>query len=107
MSYQQEEVNSFNETLLEFIEEENKKIRKCLIFKEHEKLNKYYTQKDTALFCYYTLLSILRDFNFNLNKSLFIEPSAGAGVFLDLIEYPKIGFDIDPSDKSKKIIKAD
>lgn len=105
MCHLQKEVNNLSpENSLEL---QVKKMKKCVAFKEHEKLNKYYTQRHTAFHCYQTLLSILENFHFDLNKTLFIEPSAGAGVFLDIIKYPKVGFDIDPSDKIRQIIKAD
>lgn len=105
MVHQVKEVNALdNQELLRFT---TKRIKKSVVFKTHEKLNKYYTKEATAKLCYDSLLSTLKDLNYNLNNILFIEPAAGSGVFLNLISYSKIGFDIDPNDSIRQIIKAD
>lgn len=52
--------------------------------------DQFYTCKDTANFC----VEKLKSYNF---EGSWIEPSAGTGVFLDLIP-DAIGYDIDPKD---------
>lgn len=64
-----------------------------------KKLDKYYTKKEIAEKCY---LYLKQFFN---NNVLFLEPSAGSGVFLKCIKEEKIGFDIEPTDEEKIIIK--
>jgi hypothetical protein len=105
MAYLKEEVNVLDNE--EFLELHNKKIKKTVVFREHEKLNKYYTKEHTANLCYEKLCFILKNLNLDPEKMLFIEPSAGSGVFLDFIKYNKIGFDIEPNDKVRQIIKSD
>lgn len=105
MAYLKEEVNVLDSE--EFLELHNKRIKKTVVFKEHEKLNKYYTKEYTASICYEQLCIVLKNLNLSIEKMLFIEPSAGSGVFLDLIPYDKIGFDIEPNDEIRQIIKAD
>ncbi|VVC05362.1 Uncharacterised protein [uncultured archaeon] len=63
---------------------------------EAEKLDQYYTKFDIALQCYQTFQKVLSKI---VNPNfIFIEPSAGSGVFLQAISdnYPKQGFDISP-----------
>lgn len=52
--------------------------------------DQFYTSKDTAKYC----VERLKSYNF---QGKWIEPSAGTGVFLDLIP-DAIGYDIDPKD---------
>lgn len=58
------------------------------------RLDKYYTPKGIAKHCYDKVLEIIG----KENITEIIEPSAGAGVFLD-IDSSIIGFDIEPEDK--------
>lgn len=64
-------------------------------------LDKYYTKSEIALNCYNKMLELLG----NTKKILFIEPSAGSGVFLSHIKEAKLGFDIAPTNRD--IIKND
>lgn len=81
------------------------KLEKDLFIKSNEKLDKYYTKKSVANFCYSQFKKLLLESNKNLNDLLFIEPSAGSGVFLESIEEAKVGFDIAPT--TSQIIKND
>ncbi len=73
--------------------------------KANEKLDKYYTKQSVADQCY----AAMKDFIIRAGKStsdlLFIEPSAGSGVFLNAIEEMKLGFDIAPTKESQFIIE--
>ena len=67
------------------------------------KLNKFYTKEFIAEECYLNFQKVLKRFyseNF-LKNICYIEPSAGSGVFLKIIEGKKIGFDIEPTDNGK------
>lgn len=59
--------------------------------------DQFYTSKETATEC----IQYLSSYDF---KGVWIEPSAGTGVFLDLVP-DAIGYDIDPKDE--RIIKQD
>lgn len=63
-------------------------------------LDKYYTSKKIAEYCYNKTLQVIG----KENIIEIIEPSAGAGVFLDLDE-SMIGYDIEP--EQDRVIKAD
>lgn len=68
-----------------------------LINKMSKEYDKYYTPSDIAEHCYNKVLDVIgKD-----NISEIIEPSAGAGVFLDIDESIK-GFDIAPEDNRIK-----
>jgi len=67
--------------------------------------DKYYTKPEIARQCYNFLISFLNNQKIDIDNVYFIEPSAGSGVFLDVIKQPKIGFDIMP--EGKDIIKND
>lgn len=76
-------------------------------------LDKYYTKKEIANTCIKVLFKILekRSVSKSLKNPLFIEPSAGSGVFMDVMP-PNfsdriVGFDISPSESKHKIIKND
>ena len=65
--------------------------------------DKYYTPPDVARLVYNTTKDILK-----IDNSVFIEPSAGAGVFLDVLEKNNekyLAYDLFPEDS--RIIKAD
>lgn len=64
--------------------------------KESVSLDKYYTKSETALLCYNKLKEYISSQNIYLNNTVFIEPSAGSGRFLDVIQEVKLGFDLYP-----------
>lgn len=68
-------------------------------------LDKYYTKPSIAAKCVEIFEDVLSSLNMNPANCLYIEPSAGAGSFLDALNYKKIGFDIAPTKKS--IIRLD
>jgi len=68
---------------------------------EYIKFDKYYTKNKIALECY----NLLKLKVITTNNILYIEPSAGGGSFLNVIQEDKIGFDILPT--SANIIKLD
>lgn len=73
--------------------------------KASEKLDKYYTKPEIAKLCYENLLALLN--KNTLSDTLFVEPSAGSGTFLDAIKEDKIGFDLAPTRNSNhEIIKT-
>lgn len=59
-------------------------------------LDKYYTPKEIAEYCYKKTIELLG----SENISEILEPSAGSGVFLDIIgdDFKVLGFDIAPED---------
>ena len=59
-------------------------------------MDKYYTKPAVARECYIAMKSLMIDHEINMDEVVFVEPSAGAGVFLDVIEEPSIGFDLAP-----------
>ena len=70
---------------------------------ERENLDKYYTKSSVAKFCYDAYVNFLS--SKIVGNVLFVEPSAGSGSFLNLIEYTKLGFDIAP--ENSNIVKLD
>jgi hypothetical protein len=58
--------------------------------------DKFYTDIETAGYCYRKLIETLKKYNENINDYIFIEPSVGDGSFYNLIEHKKIGIDIQP-----------
>ena len=67
--------------------------------------DQYYTPIKTVMYCYNTLKNILLKYNNNINKYIFIEPSAGDGSFLKILpKHKRIGLDIEP--KHEEIIKG-
>mgnify|MGYP003415540164 FL=1 len=64
-------------------------------------LDKYYTPVEVAEYCVNKTIEIIGDENI----SCFLEPSAGNGVFLNLLDKDKIAYDISP--ESEGIQKAD
>lgn len=63
--------------------------------------DKYYTSPELAKYCVEKTREIIGEENI----TQYIEPSAGAGVFLDFFDKPSIAYDIEPEDD--RIIKAD
>lgn len=64
----------------------------------NRQLDKFYTKRSIAKDCYFVFKDILQDAKIEDRNLLFIEPSAGSGAFLDVIQEPKLGFDIAPDD---------
>ncbi|MDX0427365.1 hypothetical protein GOL30_23360 [Sinorhizobium medicae] len=64
----------------------------------NRQLDKFYTKPSIAKDCYFVFKDILQDAKIEDRNLLFIEPSAGSGAFLDIIQEPKLGFDISPDD---------
>jgi hypothetical protein len=59
--------------------------------------DQFFTSKETADYCYSKFKEIANKYGDNLSEYIFIEPSAGDGVFLKLLpEYRRIGLDIEP-----------
>lgn len=65
----------------------------------------FFTEKNTALFCFNTVKEILQEKGFNIDDYIFIEPSAGNGAFTNILPENAISLDIEP--RNKKIIKQD
>ena len=63
--------------------------------------DKYYTPPDLAQYCVEKTKEIIGADNI----TEYIEPSAGAGVFLDYLDKPYLAYDIEPEDD--RIIQAD
>lgn len=73
---------------------------------ETKSLDKYYTKSKVSHYCLQQLKSLLKAKGYIFNDLIFIEPSAGSGVFLDNIESNRVvGFDIEP--ERDDIIRAD
>ncbi len=73
------------------------------LFDQAVELDKFYTKPHIAKKCYDAMKNLLLDMGVNLSRSIFIEPSAGGGVFLDTVEEEIIGFDILPTDPLNRI----
>ena len=58
-------------------------------------LDKYYTSPELAKYCVDKTKEIIGSDNI----TEYIEPSAGAGVFLDYLDKPYVAYDIEPEDK--------
>ena len=60
-------------------------------------LDQFFTKIDTANKCYQKLIDYLKSKNVSVDDCLFVEPSAGAGAFFNLLpEKQRIGLDICP-----------
>lgn len=57
------------------------------------RLDQYYTRPDIAKVCFEHLAGCLE----SQGNTAWIEPSAGSGVFLELLPYPRIGIDVAPA----------
>lgn len=74
-------------------------------FSNKEK-DQFFTSKETALYCWNKSLEILKNYNVDIEKYTFIEPSAGDGSFFNLLpEDKRIGIDIEP--KTSNVLKKD
>jgi hypothetical protein len=66
----------------------------------------YFTSKETANKCYKILIDEIKKEKINLLDYTFLEPSAGSGVFFDLVQYEKkIGIDL--NSERNDFIKGD
>ena len=65
-------------------------------------LDKYYTPKDLAEYVVNKTKEIIGEENI----TEYLEPSAGAGVFLDYLDKPYLAYDIEP-EQDNRIIKQD
>jgi len=70
-----------------------------------ESLDKYYTKQSVADLCYKNLIELIRSTGKNSDELLFIEPSAGSGVFLTCIKEESLGFDIAPTKSRNQAIQ--
>lgn len=73
--------------------------------KANEKLDKYYTKQSVANQCYATMKDLILQAGKKASELLFIEPSAGSGVFLNAIAEQKLGFDIAPTKETNHPIQ--
>jgi hypothetical protein len=64
---------------------------------QNSEMDKYYTKPEVALRCYKSMKEFLVWHKVDMENVIFVEPSAGSGVFLDIIEEPSIGFDLVPA----------
>lgn len=81
------------------------KDEKLAFSKANEKLDKYYTKQSVANECYLAIKQLLKQAGKKDKDLLFIEPSAGSGVFLNAIQEHKLGFDIAPTKESNHTIQ--
>jgi predicted RNA methylase len=81
------------------------KDEKLAFSKANKKLDKYYTKQSVANKCYLTIKELLSKSGKKEKDLLFIEPSAGSGVFLNAIQENKLGFDIAPTKESNHPIQ--
>lgn len=74
--------------------------------------DQFYTKPQVAKYCYKIFQEVVSDLKINLDKYIFIEPSAGCGCFYQLLpKNRRIGIDIDPKEitgiENEGIIKFD
>lgn len=75
------------------------------LFSEKDK-DQFFTNKQTAQYCYNKTIEILSNLDVDLTKYTFIEPSAGDGSFYSIMPADRrIGVDIEP--KCQDVIRAD
>ena len=68
--------------------------------------DQFFTPKKTAADCYSTFLAVLKKCGDDETEYSYIEPSAGNGIFLDVLPYDRrVGFDIEP--KRSDIVEKD
>lgn len=69
-------------------------------------LDQFYTKPDVAKYCLGIFHDTADHYNYDLTNALYLEPSAGQGAFVDLLDSERvIALDIDP--KHSSVIKAD
>lgn len=69
----------------------------------YQEKDQFFTDKNTAKYCYNVFLEKMKNIGININEYIFIEPSAGDGSFIDILPENSIYLDIEP--RHKKIIK--
>lgn len=76
--------------------------------------DQFYTKPDVAVYCFNQFKKVANDLEINLDKYIFIEPSAGCGHFYRLLPHKKrVGIDIEPQksitlkEEWKDLIKSD
>lgn len=63
--------------------------------------DQFFTAPDTAKKCYNIFLEKMKELSVDISQYVFIEPSAGSGVFLDVLPKEKtLAFDIEPRHRS-------
>lgn len=67
------------------------------------KLDQFYTNNDIASHCHQLLLDFMD--SKGIEKTVWLEPSAGTGAFYNLLEGEKIGIDLEP--KTPNVIESD
>ena len=69
----------------------------------YKEKDQFFTPKKTAEYCYLKFIEVIKEYGDSEINYMFIEPSAGNGVFLKLLPNDRrIGFDIDPKFKEIK-----
>jgi hypothetical protein len=72
----------------------------------YKEKDQFFTPINTAKYCYSKFIEIIKTYGDSENDYIFIEPSAGNGVFLNVLpNNRRIGFDIEP--KNNEIKKQD
>jgi len=71
--------------------------QKNIYIKANADLDKYYTKSHIAKKCYESIKGFLNRSKVDITNTLFIEPSAGSGVFLKHIKEASMGFDLAPT----------
>lgn len=70
---------------------------------KERQLDQFYTNQNIANDCYKLLINFMKDNH--IEKTEWLEPSAGSGAFFNILDGDKIGIDLEP--KSDKIIQSD
>lgn len=70
---------------------------------KERQLDQFYTNTNIARDCYKLLINYMKENG--IEKSQWLEPSAGSGAFFDILDGEKIGIDLEP--KSENIIQSD
>ena len=67
--------------------------------------DQFYTPETTAKYCFDKFKTLIKNYNDDYTKYIYIEPSAGSGNFLKILPKNSIGLDIEP--KGQNILKTD
>ena len=72
----------------------------------YKEKDQFFTPEKTAKYCYNKFIELIKQYEDSIEDYIFIEPSAGNGVFLKILpENKRLGFDIEP--KCEEIVKQD
>ena len=72
----------------------------------YKEKDQFFTPEKTAKYCYNKFIELIKQYEDSIEDYIFIEPSAGNGVFLKILpENKRVGFDIEP--KCEEIVKQD